>query len=814
MRQDRDLVLPPNTYAFVLDTTKGNVSAYVGPRSGTLSPTDRLVTWTGKRFVPTTDFNQAIQPFIKAAEGQYVILTDPASDDSESFPREGTINTATPLDAGRKIVLPGPVSFALWPGQTAQVLPGHTLNLNQYLVAQVYEPDAAQENMERAIAAPSAGEGESESVTEAREFTMGERIVIRGTEVSFYIPPTGIEVLPEDNRSRYVRDAASLESLEYCVLVGEDGKRRYERGPAVVFPGPTETFIEEKGSRKFRAIELNPQSALYIKALADHEFLGDQYQEGDEIFVTGEKCPIYFPRPEHSVIHYGNQRKHHAVAIPAGEGRYVLDRERGQVDLVEGPQMFLPDPRKQVVVRRVLDEKATALMYPGNVEAAQVNAQLRSERFAKGEEFLSAEPVMAANLASTGESGALATSYFATSTFAGDKMRRSTSYTPPRTITLDTKYHGAVTVSVWPGYAVLVIDKTGNRRVEQGPTNLLLQYDESLMAMALSTGRPKGTGQPFRTVYLRTVNNAVGDLILVETKDLVPVVMELSLRVNFEEENSEKWFDVEDYVALLTDHCRSRLRNVAKRHGIEKFYSETIDIVRDALLGEVTDGKRAGLTFAENGMRLVDVEVLTVKIEHAETERLLASATQRALEGTIQLSEAEQEAERQKRLEEIQRERLASSNETAEVRSQFTIQGITRTQKERLEEIAANLAAAAKRGEVEEVRRAEELADAEASVQIMRGENEVALERLRGEVEQYVKRMAALNPAFIAAINDFGDKAFVDQLVSALGPAALATGVTSADLLDRAFKGTPFESITQALSDRPYARAINGAATD
>ena len=44
---------------------------------------------------------------------------------------------------------------------------------------------------------------------------------------------------------------------------------------------------------------------------------------------------------------------------------------------------------------------------------------------------------------------------------------------------------------MWVGYAVLVVDKQGQRRVEQGPKNLLLEYDETLEVIQLSTGTPK-----------------------------------------------------------------------------------------------------------------------------------------------------------------------------------------------------------------------------------------------------------------------------------------------------------------------------------
>ena len=58
-------------------------------------------------------------------------------------------------------------------------------------------------------------------------------------------------------------------------------------------------------------------------------------------------------------------------------------------------------------------------------------------------------------------------------------------------------------LDVWVGYAVLVVDKQGRRRVEQGPKNLLLEYDETLEVLQLSTGTPKTDDRLAETVFLR-----------------------------------------------------------------------------------------------------------------------------------------------------------------------------------------------------------------------------------------------------------------------------------------------------------------------
>ena len=80
---------------------------------------------------------------------------------------------------------------------------------------------------------------------------------------------------------------------------------------------------------------------------------------------------IYYPRPEHAIISYDGKHMHHAIAIPEGEGRYVMNRETGEIKTVVGPKMYLPDPRKEVVVKRKLTSKECQLWYPGNVDAIE-----------------------------------------------------------------------------------------------------------------------------------------------------------------------------------------------------------------------------------------------------------------------------------------------------------------------------------------------------------------------------------------------------------------------------------------------------------
>ena len=90
----------------------------------------------------------------------------------------------------------------------------------------------------------------------------------------------------------------------------------------------------------------------------------------------------------------------------------------------------------------------------------------------------------------------------------GDVVDRASTFTQPRTLVFNTKFEGVPAMSVWVGYAVMVVDKQGNRRVEVGPKNLLLEYDETLEILELSTGRPKTTDRLLHTAFLRVLTTA------------------------------------------------------------------------------------------------------------------------------------------------------------------------------------------------------------------------------------------------------------------------------------------------------------------
>jgi major vault protein len=806
--RERDLVLAPNEFAFISDQTKGNINAYVGPYKTSLANTDQPVAFNErtKRFEDCS-LEESTQLFPTAPEGWYVVLKNPACDGTN--PKTGTVNGLHDLEVGHKVNIPGPKSFALWPGQMVRIVKGHHLRSNQYLVVRVYDEESAKQNWGKAVIKPQIVASEDADASakpisdlDQPELTMGKQLVIKGTDVSFYIPPTGVEIV-RDGSDQYVREAVTLERLEYCILLDEDGNKRFITGPAVVFPEPTETFVERGLQRKFKAIELNELSGLYVKVIAPYEEGGRSYKVGEELFITGKEQMIYFPRPEHAVIRYGNRALHYAVAIPEGEGRYCLDRDTGQIQLIRGPRMFLPDPRREVMVRRVLDARQVRSWFPGNEEALAYNRRLRELMGERGVgEFVLDRELREAGRAATGTTQAQPS---AESVMADDFARR-TQFTPPRTITLDTKYEGAVTISVWTGYAVLAVSKSGSRKVIVGPATHLLEYDETLEGMVLSTGTPKNDDELLQTVYVRALHNKVSDVVKAETKDICTVHVRLSYRVNFEGDPN-RWFNVENYVKFLTDHMRSLLRHAIKRVGVQEFYATAADIVRDSVLGRPDEhGKRAGRLFAENGMRIYDVEILDVKIGDETIEKLLTETQHAVVSQTLELEAGRRRLEHVEQTELIQRRIAQLQAETKQLQMDLSIEDRNKRLAVELADVVAKTEARGRQlqgslaeqqalGEIKDAELARTKAASDLELAIASQQLEQRLLEVREEVEAVVKKAHAVTPELVAALQAFGDRAMVERVAQSMAPLAILGGKSVAEVLASLLKGTALERV-------------------
>lgn len=838
-RRETDLVLPIGVHAFVLDTTKGNVNVYVGPMKQPLSPQQELpvIMEANGRFKQVPQ-DQAIMRNVVVEKGQYVVLRNPAKGDRQ--PKLGASTTPDPegLRIGEVENIPGPTSFALWPMQQAEVRAGHHLKSNQYLVVRVYDEDAARANWSRGTMklVEKVDKGGKEDKVEDQdtaekpklkisevnpaELVMGQQIVIKGTEVSFYIPPTGVEVLTDETR-QYVREALTLERLEYCLLVDEDGNKRYVKGPDVVFPEPTETFkVNDDGLRKSRAYELNEVSGLHIKVIAPYkDAYGVEHNEGDELFITGrrtsggseEESQIYFPRVEHAILKYSGRTRYHAIAIPAGEARYVLSRLTGEVRLEHGPSMFLPDPRKEVIVKRILSDSEVASYYPGNDKVRQYNEQLRiTNQEAEEAAALTGMPAyrtghVDTNLLSSSVNYASA-SMSPKASRSADVIDRGTTYTPPRTIILDSKFEGAVQVRPWTGYAIQVVNQKGDRRIEVGPKTVQLEFDERLEVLSLSTGTPKRSDSPLRTVYLRVSNNAVSDKILVKTADLVPVQVHLKYLVRFEEEHRDLWFNIDNYVQNMVDRFRSLVNNHVRTIEVSRFYGNATSILRDLILGAKGDSGRSGFFFEENGMRVYELDVLAVDVLDQAISGLMKKLNDEQITNALEMHRTESKFLLTKKVQETERLTASELFETEKVRVGIEAQTISLRQENEQKRAVGELT-------IERVRLDGQLENQEVRTEVVKlglearsveyaqekreEEDEFSreIQKIINLCEADVKRSGAIQPQLVQALVGLAHAGILPVIAKEFANLSIVRQQSLGGTFEAMFKGTPLESL-------------------
>ena len=789
--RENDLVLKPNEYCFLLDKTKGVVQCLTGSLKLSMSMSDTLVRYSKEenRFIEVTNPRDAIKPFVTAPENYYVVLLNPVKSNSHDHPRVNTANITPELDIGKKVIINGNCHFALYPGQMAKIIKGHTLRSNQYLIVKVYDADELKDS----------------------KYYNGQHIIIKGTDQSFFMPETGMEVIPDAN-GNYVRDAVTLSDLEYSVLHSESGERRFVVGPDVVFPDVDEEFAvnPDNNSFIFKAIELSDISGIYVKVIADYKEDDRLYKSGEELFITGKDSLIYYPRPEHAIISYEGKILHHAIAIPAGEGRYVLNRLTGEVKMIKGPRMYLPDPRTEVIVKRKLTQKECELWYPGNEEVKKYNL---------GDDYVMSTPrgmAIIDSLNSIGNNSITFTpsNYTISSTINADmlnngfigqdkaitddksKFVRGNTYSKPRTITIDNKFDGVVTIDVWTGYAINVVNKNGDRKVIVGPKTYLLEYDETLEVIHTPDGDD--------TVFLRVDNDRINSFTQVQTADFVDIGVEVCYIINFDPDAKDNWFNIENYKNYLCDFENAIIRREAKKHTLEEFYNNAVDIILECLDYEA---------YFENGMRLLGCEVGEVKILNKQFSDMLDKHQANIVAKSLELSAANKEFAVATQLEEIRRKRLELECQKAlqeiEVKNRTEAEKIARQSEiRRMEEAEAKAGEEAKKeiqsilDSIQKSTLARRKAESEQEIAYQKERDKLEVDKQKSYTDAIKKVLESITPGLIEAINSSSRADMLKSVAESLAPYALADGNESvADVVDKLLRGTGMDGIINVFSD-------------
>jgi hypothetical protein len=662
-----------------------------------------MVDFQQGRFRPLRgeDGSSGVNPFLLASTSQYIILDNPPKDAHARYSKGN--NSAIELVTGKKVVVAGPAAFALWPGQKAQVIDGHTLREDQYLVVRVYD----------------AVEGE-----QGEKSPIGTERIVKGTDVNFYIPKTGLEVVPE--KGRYVRDAVTLLDGEYCILLAPNGQRKYFRGPAVVFPEPMEQFVQRDGNQVFKGHNLKKNLGLHVRVIKDVTVPGSStseaagvdnpvppgtYAAGQEIFLK-DREGFCFPTEHFEVV-----ASVQAIPIAEKEGIYVRDIESGKITTEVGPKYYLPDPTRVEVIERPLDGESAKLYGVPNQDPGK-----------------------------------------------------------------------AVSIYIPPSVAVLVIARN-KREVVKGPLTRTLEYDEDLEVLRLSMGKPKTDEKLLATCFLQIDGNKVSDIVRVKTSDHVDIELLLSYRVSFMEPESSKWFNVKNYVGLLCDHLASIVRSVVRGTSIEAFHTNSIEIIRGAILGSKQgEEKRAGRKFAENGMVVYDVEVLDVKILDSSVAKLLSEAQRAAIVAEVKKKEEELRLTSEKLREAVNRQLSEARKES--LAAEAELEGALRTLAEVKAAAEVQLDRLRKTGLAQNEADALGIASAAKHAASTR-ELELTTAGLQQRVAAFKEQMSALHPDLVATLRVLGNQQLTSELTKNLSPLAILGGESVASVTERLLKSLP-----------------------
>jgi major vault protein len=244
-----------------------------------------------------------------------------------------------------------------------------------------------------------------------------------------------------------------------------------------------------------------------------------------------------------------------------------------------------------------------------------------------------------------------------------------------------------------------------------------------------------------------------------------------------------------------------------RKLSIEEFYARSEDFVRDVILGAKGEsGSREGRLFRENGMRVVDVEVLNVQVGDERIAALLSEAQRSAVESNIALGKAEKELLVAKRTEQIERERAEAEAETAKRKAELETDTVDRALSLSLARLVAEIEEKKKRLDAQHASDAVSSAAVGAALDRAKHEMEQNLEfdRARQAVEQasleahtraVVDRFGAAQEGFSEAVLALSNQETLSKVAEAMSVQNLVGGKSFAEVVSKVFQDTPLAQL-------------------
>lgn len=696
MENRQKIPVPRRSFLWSLNETSGEILTHIGPTEFTPSANDRIVRANNRGGYEPAPMEA--RPFVIARDGEYVLLENPVMVEPADGGSNGGFvpggNKEKELRLGTKKIIPGPCAFPLWPGQSAEVRPAHKLGANQYLLIEVVGAideaapyfklviDSAKLSsvVIDAVDGPSSdgGAGKLDAGKSApAALRVGQRIVIQGRHTQFFIPPSGIEVVPaleDDGRSREDDGVASLpaaavEELAKLLAQVADGlsirqfsvlknelRHRQDLGTgerAVMLSALDEAWNDRSQRKGGKASDGSTRGATdpYARKaviLGPKNFCYLFDADGNPRIVRGPAR--VFPGPHDTFMIRGSRRRvydayelgeHQALYLriisPVSREQLIerLPRgtaleerphfEAGYECLVRGlPSVFFPFIEAEVL--NPLSGEPHVGNDHDNVVLSAIGIDQKSGIYVRDLRTGMVKMVR-------GE-----TSYLVDPR-CEEHVHRSVPHDrwnlwighaePHKLVNAAVSTPWALSVIVPNNEAVLITSRHG-RRVVIGPCTELLEFEEQLTPIKLSKGKTKDGHTTVTTCFLRIQGGRVADNFELESADFVRFRVKLGLAGNFEGA-PERWFNVEDPVKLLADTVRARVREAARAQSATQILQDLPALVRQALFGEHSE-----LRFPDNGMVLTGVDLLAVAVADNTLAELFGNVQREAVSLQLQ----------------------------------------------------------------------------------------------------------------------------------------------------------------------------------
>lgn len=370
-RTSRKIPVTERQFLWVQDDDKGEVTLHVGPTMVSPTAADRVVVDDGLggfREDPTGK----PQMMVEVGDNQYAVLYNPLleSDGGPNGKFRPGRNESRPLRNGTRSMIPGPCSFWLRPGQRVEVRDAHELASDQYLLVKVYgEIDGIAPYYEVTMRSAAITRATSVSVGDDRptevtpselppasSITRGQLIVIRGLDTQFYIPPTGVDIVPDTSVDPSGTGLTADAARNLLAQARAEAPKPPPPYAAAAAPAPAAEAADDEGAFEQRQAprpQLVQAAAVDQSARGRHRKSAAAHAELEQSASTDLLADVLSnPAVRGALERQARQARLIRRAVVLGEKEYcvIIDAD-GRREIKVGPARVFPGPYDQFMVK-------------------------------------------------------------------------------------------------------------------------------------------------------------------------------------------------------------------------------------------------------------------------------------------------------------------------------------------------------------------------------------------------------------------------------------------------------------------------------